>query len=54
MGGMLDPHCVKTRFTFIAEQGHERAGKHHEIYLGNPTRSSPEKLKTIIRQPMRR
>jgi hypothetical protein len=38
---------------FIAEQGRELAGKHHEIYLGDPRRSAPEKLKTIIRQPMR-
>ncbi|HEX6054394.1 MAG TPA: GyrI-like domain-containing protein, partial [Intrasporangium sp.] len=38
---------------FIAEQGRELAGKHHEIYLGDPDRSAPEKLKTIIRQPMR-
>ena len=38
---------------FIGEQGRELAGKHHEIYLGDPARSAPEKLKTIIRQPMR-
>ena len=38
---------------FIAEQGRELAGKHHEIYLGDPARSAPENLKTIIRQPMR-
>jgi hypothetical protein len=38
---------------FIVEQGRELAGKHHEIYLGDPARSAPEKLKTIIRQPMR-
>lgn len=36
---------------FIAEQGYERRGKHHEIYLGDPRRTAPEKLKTIIRQP---
>ncbi len=39
--------------TFIAEQGRELAGKHHEVYLGDPRRSAPEKLKTVIRQPMR-
>ncbi|WP_082000488.1 GyrI-like domain-containing protein [Arthrobacter sp. PAMC 25486] len=27
-------------------------GKHHEIYLSDPRRSSPEKLKTILRQPV--
>jgi hypothetical protein len=36
---------------FIKGSGHEFRGKHHEIYLGDPRRSAPEKLKTIIRQP---
>ncbi len=27
-------------------------GRHHEIYLGDPRRSRPEKLKTLLRQPM--
>jgi hypothetical protein len=37
---------------FIASNGYTRRGKHHEIYLGDPRRSAPEKLRTIIRQPM--
>lgn len=28
------------------------AGPHHEIYLSDPRRSAPEKLKTILRQPV--
>ena len=28
-------------------------GHHHEIYLGDPRRSAPGKLKTILRQPVR-
>lgn len=36
---------------FIYTEGHRLAHKHHEIYLGDPRRSAPEKLKTIIRQP---
>ena len=36
---------------FIAEQNGELSGKHHEIYLSDPRRTAPEKLKTIIRQP---
>ena len=36
---------------FIVQQGGTPAGKHHEIYLGDPRRAKPEKLKTIIRQP---
>jgi hypothetical protein len=38
----------------IEESGHVRFGKHHEIYLGDPRRTAPEKLRTVIRQPMRK
>lgn len=27
-------------------------GKHHEIYLGDPRRAKPDKLRTILRQPV--
>ncbi|TFV65642.1 UNVERIFIED_ORG: hypothetical protein E4P37_09015 [Bacillus sp. AZ43] len=37
---------------FIAGQGYGLAGKHHEIYLGDPRRAAPERLRTIIRQPV--
>lgn len=37
---------------FIQDKGCRRIGKHHEIYLSDPRRTAPEKLKTIIRQPM--
>jgi hypothetical protein len=39
---------------FIAEAGYQRTGKHHEIYLSDPRRTAPERLKTVIRQPMGR
>jgi hypothetical protein len=29
------------------------SGKHHEIYLSDPRRVPPERLKTIVRQPVR-
>ena len=35
----------------ISEAGCVPTGAHHEIYLGNPQRSAPERLRTIIRQP---
>lgn len=38
--------------TYIQNSGHALNGKHHEIYLNNPATTAPEKLKTIIRQPM--
>lgn len=37
----------------IQNSGHALSGKHHEIYLNNPAKTAPEKLKTIIRQPMK-
>ncbi|HVP18265.1 MAG TPA: GyrI-like domain-containing protein [Spirochaetia bacterium] len=39
---------------FVQEQGYRLRGRHHEIYLGDPRRSAPEKLKTIIRHPVER
>ncbi|MDR2719912.1 MAG: GyrI-like domain-containing protein [Nitrososphaerota archaeon] len=37
---------------YIHKSGHELRGKHHEIYLNDPSITAPENLKTIIRQPM--
>ena len=37
---------------FIPENGYRMAGKHHEIYLGDPRRTAPEKLRTVLRQPV--
>jgi hypothetical protein len=42
---------------FIREQGCTFDGirqKHHEIYLSDPRRAAPEKMRTVIRQPMTR
>jgi hypothetical protein len=43
---------IERLHTFIAEAGHRLHGKHHEIYLNDPSRSDPAKLRTIIRQPI--
>lgn len=37
---------------YIKKEGYKLTKKHHEIYLSDPRRVAPEKLKTIIRQPM--
>jgi hypothetical protein len=37
---------------FIEDGGHQARGLHHEIYLNDPRRAAPEKLRTIIRQPI--
>lgn len=39
---------------FMKENGLVRNGKHHEIYLGDPRRADPVKLKTVLRQPVKR
>lgn len=36
----------------IAAAGYRPCGRHHEIYLGDPRRSRPERLRTILRQPV--
>ena len=38
---------------FIKDQGFQLAGRHREIYLSDMRRTAPEKLKTIIRQPVK-
>jgi hypothetical protein len=45
---------IERLHAFIIEQGCAPAGKHHEIYLGNPRRAAPERLKTIVRLPVRK
>ncbi len=45
---------IERLHNFIRGQGFVFDGhhqKHHEIYLGDPRRAAPEKLRTIIRQP---
>ncbi|MGQ9559826.1 MAG: GyrI-like domain-containing protein [Candidatus Oleimicrobiaceae bacterium] len=39
---------------FITESCYQLSGPHHEIYLRDPRRTSPEKLRTVLRQPVRR
>lgn len=48
------PTLAKLHHEFIPAQGFEMAGKHHEIYLSDPSRTAPEKLKTVLRQPVGR
>jgi hypothetical protein len=37
---------------FIQVNEYRMNGKHHEIYLGDPRKTSPERLQTILRQPI--
>jgi len=37
---------------FAKENGYRLHKKHHEIYLGDPRRTKPERLRTVLRQPV--
>jgi hypothetical protein len=39
---------------FIPDNGLSLTGRHHEIYFSDPRRTPPEKLRTILRQPVAR
>lgn len=45
---------VQLMHDFIVGHGLTPTGQHHEIYLGDPRRCAPERLRTILRQPVRR
>ncbi len=43
---------IEALLSFVRDTGYVPHGKHHEIYLGDPRRSAPERLKTVIRHPV--
>ena len=45
-----EPATIRAPHDAIAEHGSRPRGRHHEIYLGNPRTSAPERLRTILRQ----
>ncbi|MGI5891802.1 MAG: GyrI-like domain-containing protein [Bacillota bacterium] len=51
-----EPQTMKKLADFIAEQSLKdllaSGGKHHEIYLSDPTKSRPENIKTVLRHPV--
>jgi len=53
-----EPATVDRMTAFAAENGYRdgigRGGKHHEIYLGDPRKADPAKLKTVLRHPIER
>ena len=44
--------AIRRLHQFIASEGLTAAGRHHDTYLNDPNRSEPDKLKTILRQPV--
>lgn len=51
-----EPVSIRTMEQFITDAGYKNdiseKRKHHEIYLGDPRKTAPEKLKTVIRHPV--
>jgi hypothetical protein len=47
------PLLARLHNEIMPARGYDFAGPHHEIYLGDPRKTAPEKLKTILRQPVR-
>ena len=53
-----EPATVKMMNDFISTNGYQNdlseTRLHHEIYLSDPRKTAPEKLKTVIRHPVRK
>lgn len=53
-----EPATVDRMQIYMQENGCQdlvgAGGKHHEIYMGDPRRADPNRLKTILRHPVRR
>jgi hypothetical protein len=52
----IEPATVERVRVFAQENGYRDrvglGGKHHEIYLGDPRKADPAKLKTVLRHPV--
>jgi hypothetical protein len=53
-----EPATVERMRAYAADKGYidlvELGGKHHEIYMGDPRKADPSKLKTVVRHPVRK
>ena len=53
-----EPATIERMRAFATENGYRDNigpnGKHHEIYLGDPRKAAPEKLKTVLRHPLKK
>ncbi len=48
-----EPANIETMRAHVEANGLSYKGPHHEIYLSDPRRVPPARLKTILRQPVR-
>jgi len=47
------PTLARLHTEVMPQHGVTFNGRHHEVYLGDPRRVAPEKLRTVLRQPVR-
>jgi hypothetical protein len=47
-----EARTIERLHRFAHEQGLIPRGRQHEIYLSDPRRTAPERLRTMIRQPV--
>lgn len=47
-----EPATIEAMHGFVTAQGRTVHGRHHEIYLSDPRRVPPERLRTILRLPL--
>jgi hypothetical protein len=47
-----EPDTIEKMKVFSSENNLVWQNNHHEIYLGDPRRSDPSKMKTILRHPV--
>ena len=47
-----EPESIAKMDAYAKEHGYRMVGKHHEIYLGDPRRAAPSKLRTVLRHPV--
>ena len=48
------PVLARLHNEYLPQNGLAFNGKHHEIYLSDPRKTAPSKLKTVLRQPVKR
>jgi hypothetical protein len=48
-----EPETINLVNEFMTQNGFSENGLHHEIYLSDPRKTVPEKMKTILRQPVK-
>jgi hypothetical protein len=46
------PVLHELHHTYLAAQGLRPSGLHHEVYLSDPRKTAPERLRTVLRQPV--